>query len=342
METLQNKTFSETSIKVSVLIITYNHEKFITQAIESVLNQRVNFDYEIIISEDFSTDNTRNIVLGFQAKYPKKIKLILAEKNFNSNAFFIQALQACKGEYIALLEGDDYWTSPLKLQKQVDFLKNHLECSICFHDVKNIYEGSDKNSKDSVCIYQRKVLDLEDLLENNFCYTCTTMFRRGVFTDFPDWYSKDLVKAGDYPLFVFNAQCGKIGYIHEVMGVYRRHNGGIWSSKSDVQKVLDEIEMNKFINKHLKFRYKRILRSKISYFYYRIAVKMKAEGDLLESASYIGLSFIECPFNKRMSTLVFLRKLTRIYFSLFFIRVRPIKNYWLGNLKVILEKDKLK
>jgi glycosyltransferase involved in cell wall biosynthesis len=322
MENLQNKTFSGTSIKVSVLIITYNHEKFITQAIESVLNQRVNFDYEIIISEDFSTDNTRNIVLDFQAKYPEKIKLLLAERNFNSNSFFIRALQDCQGTYIALLEGDDYWNSPLKLQNQVDFLDKHPECSICFHDVTNIYEDGSQTSEDSVCIYRNKeVLSLEDLLRNNFCYTCTTMFRRGLVTNFPDWYSKDLVKAGDYPFFVFHAQCGRIGYIHEVMGAYRHHAGGIWSSQSEIKQLINTIGTNKFINEHLNFRYKKILKSKISYFYYKIAINKKAEGDILEAAQYIKLSFFEYPFNKRASSIILLKELIGIFHSFFFEKI---------------------
>src|SRR5918998_6653247 len=101
-------------MKVSVLVTTYNHEKFIAQAIDSILAQKVTFDYEIVIGEDGSTDTTRDIVLTFRRRYPKRIRLLLPQRNlgFYGNIIFEQALEACRGQYIALLEGDDYWTSP--------------------------------------------------------------------------------------------------------------------------------------------------------------------------------------------------------------------------------------
>lgn len=111
---------------VSVWMITYNHEKFIAQAIDSVIMQKTNFDYEIVIGEDCSTDRTREIVLEYKAKHPDKFKLLLQEKNVGMMQNFIVTLKTCNGKYIALLEGDDYWTDPLKLQKQVDFLQANL------------------------------------------------------------------------------------------------------------------------------------------------------------------------------------------------------------------------
>lgn len=117
-------------MKVSVLMITYNHEKFIAQAIDSILMQQVNFDYEIVIGEDCSTDGTRAIVIQYQKEYPDKIRLLLPEENLGMHKNFVQTFRACQGEYIALLEGDDYWTSPRKLQKQVDFFR--LSSGMCY------------------------------------------------------------------------------------------------------------------------------------------------------------------------------------------------------------------
>lgn len=108
------------NIKISVSLVTFNHQKYIEQAIESILMQKVNFDYEIILGEDFSSDTTRDIVIKYQKKYPDKIRLILPEQNLGCSGqkIFVQTLEACQGEYIALLDGDDYWTDPEKLQNK--------------------------------------------------------------------------------------------------------------------------------------------------------------------------------------------------------------------------------
>src|SRR5215210_4491661 len=107
-------------MKVSVLLQTYNHEKWIAQAIESVLAQETNFDFELIILEDCSTDDTRNIVIDFQRRHPEYIRLILAEKKKGDNTNLVAAWQASQSQYVAWLDGDDYWTSPYKLRRQVD------------------------------------------------------------------------------------------------------------------------------------------------------------------------------------------------------------------------------
>ena len=118
---------SDITPDVSIAMLAYNHEKYIVDAIESVLMQRTSYTYKIIIAEDFSTDNTRKIVLDYQKKYPKKIKLILQDKNVGANQNNVDLLTNLEGIYIAALEGDDYWTDPLKLQKQIDFLENNPE-----------------------------------------------------------------------------------------------------------------------------------------------------------------------------------------------------------------------
>src|SRR5262245_48465575 len=108
-------------MKVTVLVMTYNHAGFIAQALDSVLGQEVNFTYEVVISEDCSADGTREIVIAYQKNYPDRIRLLLSERNLHSNEIVVRGLQAAQGQYIALLDGDDYWTSAHKLQKQVEF-----------------------------------------------------------------------------------------------------------------------------------------------------------------------------------------------------------------------------
>lgn len=216
-------------MKVSVQMVTYNHEKFIAKAIDSILMQRTNFDYEIVIGEDCSTDNTRNIIIDYQNKYPEKFKLLLNEKNLGMHKNGVQTLQACTGEYVAILEGDDYWTSPDKLQKQVNFLDNHPECVLCFHNVSEVYIDGSREPHDACRSDQKEFSTIEDLLEGNFIPHCTILYRRGL-VDIPDWFSS--LPMGDWPHHILLALHGQIGYINEVMAAHVFHPAGVWYSFS--------------------------------------------------------------------------------------------------------------
>ena len=167
-------------MKVSVLVMTYNHEKFIRQTLDSVAMQETNFEYEILISEDCSTDCTREIVVEFQKAHPKQVRLLLSEKNIHSNEIVVRGIRAARGQYIALLDGDDYWTSPHKLQKQADFLDRHPECSLCFHNARILHEAEGREGRQWTPLNQKEISTLEDIWMGNFIATCSTMFRRGL------------------------------------------------------------------------------------------------------------------------------------------------------------------
>ena len=211
-------------MKLSVCMITYNHEKYIAQAIDSVLMQEVNFDYEIVIGEDCSTDNTRGILLEYQKKYPNKIKLLLRDKNLGMMHNFVNTLNNCSGQYVALLEGDDYWTDSHKLQKQVDFLETHPDFVICFHNMNIIYEDDITESQVSN-LHQNEVTNIEDIIKDWYIMTASMVYRNNIIREFPEWYY--YVKNGDYALQLMLACYGKIYYIDEVMGVYRIHAKGV-------------------------------------------------------------------------------------------------------------------
>ena len=135
-------------VKVSVAMITYNHERFIAQAIESVLMQQTDFAVELVIGEDCSTDGTREIVRAYGERYPERVHPLLHEHNLGLKGHnnFVATLKACRGQYIALLEGDDYWTDPHKLQKQVDFLDGHPEYVGCFHNAMEVFDDGIRES----------------------------------------------------------------------------------------------------------------------------------------------------------------------------------------------------
>ena len=132
-------------MNVSVLIITYNHARVIADAIDSALGQVTSFPYEIVVSEDCSTDGTREIVEQYERRHPEHIHVLYSARNLGGTENFVDAYRVCRGEYVALLEGDDYWTSPSKLEKQVAFLSRRPECSMCVHPVTEVHEATGRS-----------------------------------------------------------------------------------------------------------------------------------------------------------------------------------------------------
>lgn len=215
-------------IKLSVVSITYNQESFVKDAVEGFLKQKVNFPWEIIIADDASTDKTAQIIKEYSEKNPGLIKPILRTKNVGVLDNLYDALRTAKGEYIAICEGDDYWTDENKLQKQVDFLEQNAEYSMCFHSVKVVYENKEKKDAVYPDTTKKRNFDIFELLKNNFIQTNSVVYRKQDYGNLPenimpiDWY-----------LHLYHAQFGKIGFINETMSVYRRHSGGIWWDSRD-------------------------------------------------------------------------------------------------------------
>ncbi|MEI7525469.1 MAG: glycosyltransferase [Mariniphaga sp.] len=236
---------SETSsgfidFKVSVAMITFNHEHFIAQAIESVLMQQTDFDYELVIAEDCSTDGTRAIVQAYKDRYPSRIRLLLPEQNQGMNANFVATLNACRGKYIAILEGDDYWIDPLKLQKQVIFLERNPEFVGCFHNTEERYEESIKASTLYCSFKHAMSISFKDLSYANLIPTCSVILVKKYIINLPQWFSK--MPMGDWPLHLINAQFGDYWYIPHVMGVHRLTTTSTWAlqdQKRNIQFVLD-------------------------------------------------------------------------------------------------------
>lgn len=281
-------------MKVSVLMLAYDHEKFIEQALDSVLMQQVDFEYQIVIGEDCSTDNTRDILLRYQQEYPDKIRLLLPEKNLGMHDNFLQTFKACRGDYIAILEGDDYWTSPDKLQKQVDLLDAHADYTICFHNALILHHDGSKTEWLSIpsAPEQEKVLTftLEDLLSTgNIMSTASIMFRQGFIHEFPDWiYDVDFV---DWILQILLAQHGNIGYLDENLSVYRIHPQGNWSKKEHLEGLLEKTKMFKYLSKspELDLKYKKKIRITLSLFYRDLSMTYEQNGDKKNAKKYMNL-----------------------------------------------------
>ncbi len=229
---------------VSVWVITYNHADFIGKCLDSILMQETNFHYEICLGEDDSNDGTREICEQYSKKYPEKIRLFLRDRSdpardgcrgvwqFN----FIETFKACKGKYIAMSDGDDFWSDPHKLQKQVDFLEDHPKCSGCFHKISQVDETDRFIHKDMGYPPERKeYYSLDYLLKySNFSPMLSVVFRNHSNVA-PEWIK--IAPFGDMIIHVGNLLRGPYGFIDKVMGSYRIHSGGLASGSSRLDNV---------------------------------------------------------------------------------------------------------
>jgi glycosyltransferase involved in cell wall biosynthesis len=239
---------------------TYDHEKFIAQAIESVLTQNTNFPYELVIGEDCSTDGTREIVCRYAARYPEVIRTLLPEHNIGAHENFRQVFYASRGQYLAILEGDDYWTSSEKLQIQADVLDAHPETSICCHRCLKHYE--DNSQPDLACPAPPAALEgvfqIDGILDHRLgVVTGSVMFRR-VIDCIPKW-SDELIM-GDIPLLVTLAGHGDIRLLREIMSVYRIHSGGTWSGMDELAQMRASQQMLLLFERHLDPKYLPVIR----------------------------------------------------------------------------------
>jgi glycosyltransferase involved in cell wall biosynthesis len=249
-------------VKVSVTMLTYNHERFIAQAIEGVLMQQTDFKVELLIGEDCSTDGTRAIVRRYGERYPEQIRLLLPESNLGAYANAIGVLRACRGQYIAYCEGDDYWTSKDKLQKQAAFLDSQPDCAMCFHKAIVFHEDGSREPAYLPWTDQKEISTLQDHLIANVIPTCSVMYRRGLIGGLPASARK--LKFSDWVSNLLLAQHGKIGYINEVMAAYRIHPGGSWSKLSPAERFQANLEFYSGINAYLNSQYEITLGSVVS------------------------------------------------------------------------------
>ena len=226
---------------VAVVMVTYNQEAYIREAIESVMMQQTSFSVKLCIAEDCSGDNTRNICIEYQEKYPDKIKLFLNEKNLGPGLNVYQLYEACfssDAKYIAILDGDDYWTDSTKLQQQVDFLESNPDFNICFHEVKINMNG--ELIKNEIIHVPREVTTIEDLLINNFIPSCSVVFCNKI-KKIPAWLKNAM--PGDWALMLLAAGSrGKIKFMNKIMAVYRVHSEGTWSMQKRDKYVLSRMD----------------------------------------------------------------------------------------------------
>lgn len=234
---------------LSVCIPTYNHERYIRQCLEGVMMQQTNFSFEVIIGEDCSTDATRSIVKEFERQYPGMIKPIYHEKNVGAQR---NAYEFCwpelRGKYIAVCEGDDCWTDPHKLQKQVDFLEQHPDFVLCFHGVRTINENDEVLKEDPLYGFT-KAYDWKSIFHKHIA-TLSVVFRNCIPTTHEDFVHTTY---GDLFLFTVLSKYGKLAELDFIGGNYRKHAGGMYGGRTLADKYKGSIETRKFMRRSSLF-----------------------------------------------------------------------------------------
>lgn len=230
------------SVLVSINCITYNQESYISEAIDSFMMQKTDFDFEILIGEDCSTDSTGKIVEMYQAKYPDRIRIITSDKNVGFMKNMIRLHENSKGKYIAICEGDDYWTDEHKLQKQIDYLEKNTDCTLCFHAAEVVKAKNKAKvglirpyNDDNICKTEEIIIGGGD-----FCPSQSLVYRKTSMDNPPDFFAKSPI--GDYPLQIIATSKGYAYYMDEIMSAYRKGDSNSWSSR--VNSVNKQLSIN--------------------------------------------------------------------------------------------------
>ena len=313
--------------QVAVFMVTYNQAKYIEQSIEGVLMQQTDFPFKVFIGDDCSTDGTRDICLRYKEKYPDKIELILQEKNLGSVANTRSVFPYCfaYGDYTAMCEGDDYWTDPLKLQKQIDFLEANPDFAICFHRVAIHFEDGSRETQYSNPD-QQSVTTFDDLARDNFIYTLSTVFRNGLFEKFPDW--SHAMMSGDWILHLLNAERGKIKFLEDTMAVYRVHKGGAWSMKHTKDQMDYMAELVEKFHNHFYPKGEKGFKTFASYLLTELCYTAFEEGSYTEGKAY-------CKRAVSVSDYLSLRKKISLRVRYFLCSFPALAEFYKGILKSI-------
>jgi len=308
---------------LSICGITYNHEAYIEEAIDSFLSQKTNFSFEIVFSDDKSPDSTQLILQKYIDKYPNIMNVNLRKVNVGSMNNFVSNLKRAEGKYIAICEGDDFWCDDRKIQKQVNFLEQNDSYSGCFHDSMNYKEDMNGNIEETIRVGIRKIetkVDLDSIIYENNIATASIMYRN-ILTVYPEYLLK--TTKGDYALMVMIAEHGYIGYIPEVMSKYRIHAGGVWSLKPKSYQINEAVKFYKLLQKHFISNTQTLksIKIKLKSEYFYLALTLLDENKIIKSLTYLVSSI-----------------------SLFSVKHKIISyiRYWKVFVRVIIGADKIK
>jgi len=269
---------------VSVVLITYNHAAFIRQALDGILMQEGAFEMEVVVGNDCSTDGTTAIIADYVALYPGVFRLLSHETNLGMHKNVDRSLAASRGSYVAIIEGDDYWSDTQKLARQVAFLEANLDFSFCFHNAMVIYEDGSGRANHPMTNIHKLEYSLADITHGWNIATASVMYRNGLLPRMPDWVYEGT--ASDLVIFIFLAQRGRVGYLPQMMSVYRINNGVTRTGQQE-RHMLGIVRMHKNLDCYLKFRYRRNFIAKFAEDYFILAGLTLASGERSKARRYL-------------------------------------------------------
>ncbi len=234
---------------VSVAILAYNHEAYIEKAVSSVICQRTSFPCEILIADDCSTDKTPAFLNRLERQFPGRLTLLPRPHNLGLSANLQDCRERARGRYLAILEGDDHWIDPLKLQKQYDAMESHTDWSMCFGSCRVFYEGDSQPERMVPTPPPTQPLVLDDFLNASQVQTMSSaMYRQGVVTRMPPWHEK--LRLGDWALHIMHAQAGPVGFLPDVLTAYRVHPRGLWSGLQTFRQWEEMLALFGYLESH--------------------------------------------------------------------------------------------
>jgi glycosyltransferase involved in cell wall biosynthesis len=225
--------------RASVFVLTHDHVDWIEQALDSALAQQAPFEFEVLVADDFSTDGTREKVREYAQRYPERIRTFLPDRNLGIEGIWLRAARQCRGEYVAILEGDDYWTSPHKLARGVGAFDANPGWSTCFHRATLFFDDGSRPPRPATPAFSKDVFGLDDILRACFIPFLTVVFRRDVLEAVPEWIFG--YRWFDWLFHICCAQRGAIGFLEEDMAAYRVHAGGNWSARSRLTQLEEDL-----------------------------------------------------------------------------------------------------
>jgi len=238
---------------LSVVLLTYNHEKTIAKAIDSILEQKTSFDFDIHILDDHSTDGTTKICEQYKANFPEKIKVFTNEKNLGVAKNVKQGLLRISSTYYAFLEGDDYWCNPNKLQKQADLLEKNPDCTLCSHDsfFKNLLTGEETRFSTRNNLVVKKIYTIDDPIQ---MHISSRLYRNCIdLKNVPE----HMFQIWDTNSMYIYLAAGNLVYIDEAMSLYNWTGDGIWSGLNAFERRVMMLKIRYDISKYFNFAYEK-------------------------------------------------------------------------------------
>jgi glycosyltransferase involved in cell wall biosynthesis len=244
--------------KVSVFVLTFNHARWIAQALDSALAQQTPFEFELLVADDCSTDGTREIVRECARQHPERVRTFLPERNLGIAGIWLAAARECRGELVAILEGDDHWTSPHKLASQVALLDARPGWSSCFHRATLFHDDASRPPRPATPAFDRSEFELDDVIRACFIPFLTVVFRSEILSAVPEWVFS--YRCFDWLFHIFCARRGPIGFLDEDMAAYRVHSGGNWSARDRTTQIEDDLDVYERLSVELPERREMIAR----------------------------------------------------------------------------------